>query len=46
MPDTKHPADPPEMTFKAVGLSFLLALASDGVTSMQSPESSLESCPK
>ncbi|MGA2769695.1 MAG: oligopeptide transporter, OPT family [Bryobacteraceae bacterium] len=26
MPDTKHPADPPEMTFKAVGLGLLLAL--------------------
>jgi putative OPT family oligopeptide transporter len=26
MPDMKHPADPPEMTFKAVGLGLLLAL--------------------
>jgi putative OPT family oligopeptide transporter len=26
MPETKHPADPPEMTFKAVGLGLLLAL--------------------
>jgi hypothetical protein len=35
MGETKQPADPPEMTFGAVGLGLLLALVSDGVISIK-----------